>query len=82
MADPMKFHPAEFIAEELTARGWTVASLVVMSGIGLPMWEPVMSKRDGIRKSHALGLAKAFGTSMEFWLNLQKQFDDAEALRG
>lgn len=74
------FHPGEFIREEMRARGWTIDYLAALLG-----WQPTALRliRNGHRSvvpdGAALDLAKVFGTSAEFWLNLQRAYDDSKA---
>ena len=63
-------HPNEIIADEIKARGWAFEDLVRESGLSLQvLCEPKISR------VKAEGLAKAFGTAPEFWLNLQTAYD-------
>ena len=74
-------HPAEIIREELEARGWSVQNLCLAAdtddavsrlaweiylGCGLESPGDVLLGDEG-----AAQLARAFGTSPEFWLNLE-----------
>jgi addiction module HigA family antidote len=77
-------HPGEILLEEfLKPMGLSQNRLAL--GIGVParrINEIVLEKR-GITADTALRLAKFFGTSAEFWLGLQAQYDldvTAEAL--
>ncbi|MGA3084379.1 MAG: HigA family addiction module antitoxin [Thermodesulfobacteriota bacterium] len=77
-------HPGEILLEEfLKPMGLSQNKLAL--GIGVParrINEIVLEKRS-ISADTALRLAKFFGTSAEFWLGLQAQYDldvTAEAL--
>lgn len=79
-------HPGEVLSEEfLKPMGLSQNRLAL--GLGVParrINEIVLEKR-GITADTALRLAKFFGTSAEFWLGLQAQYDldvTAEELGG
>lgn len=68
------FPPGVFLAEELAARGWTRRQAVRHLD-----WEPhvltrVIKGRHTIDQDLADGLARALGTSAEYWLNLQAAY--------
>lgn len=68
-------HPGEILAEELEEIGITARRLA--DAIGVPpnrLYQIVAGKRD-ITADTSLRLARYFGTSDEFWLNLQKLYD-------
>lgn len=69
------FPPCDFIKEEMEYRGWDVERLAKEADIDpLRMFEVV----EGTRQVHpyiADGLAQAFGTSREVWVNLQDAWD-------
>ena len=60
-----------FIREEMEARGWTVQELIKYSWLR-PAKVSFILEGGHITKTMATGLARAFGTSMEYWMNLQK----------
>jgi HTH-type transcriptional regulator/antitoxin HigA len=59
--------PGEFIREELEARGWTARDLGI---------DPDMPVDEDMAKR----LGAAFGTSPEYWLNLQNRRQSAPRL--
>jgi plasmid maintenance system antidote protein VapI len=60
-----------FIKEEMESRGWTEKELVKYSWLRPAKIKHILD--DGIiTKTMATGLGRAFGTSMEYWMNLQK----------
>lgn len=69
-------HPGEVLLEDfLVPMGLTQYRLA--KGIGVPrrrVNEIILGKR-GISADTALRLARFFGTSAEFWINLQTRFD-------
>ena len=72
------FHPGEYIRDEMEARKWNVAELAKrMSSADMPV-EIVAALIDcklDITPSIAFGLRRAFGTSADLWMNLQKSFE-------
>jgi HTH-type transcriptional regulator/antitoxin HigA len=67
-------HPGEYIEEELKARGWTQRQLSVKSGLDPTTISQVVRGRRDVSLRIALALSKAFGTSPEFWMNLQTRY--------
>jgi addiction module HigA family antidote len=69
-------HPGEVLAEEfLTAMG--ISQYRLAKGVGVPprrINEIVLGKR-GITADTALRLGRFFGTTAEFWMNLQVRYD-------
>ncbi len=73
------FHAGEFLKEELEARDWTQAELAEI--IGRPtqaVSEIVLGKR-GVTPETAKGLAAAFGTTAEYWMNLETTYQLSKA---
>lgn len=71
------FHPGEYVRDEMEAREWDATELARrMSVHDMPV-EIVVSliecKQD-ITPNIAFGLRRAFGTSADLWMNLQKAF--------
>jgi HTH-type transcriptional regulator/antitoxin HigA len=65
------FPPGDYIREELDARGWTQADLAKIIGRSQPAVNEMITGKRGITPESALALAAAFGTSPEFWMNLE-----------
>lgn len=73
------FHAGEFLKEELEARGWTQAELAeIMGRPTQAVSELVLGKR-GVTPETAKGLAAAFGTSAEYWMNLETAYQLSKA---
>lgn len=73
------FHPSEYIQDELDARGWKLDDLVARMGgdqkVQQLAMEIYMNTDDpGVRLGDdgAADLAKAFGTSKQIWLGLER----------
>ena len=68
------FPPGEFIRDELEARGWTQEDLATILGRPLQTVNAILNGRKQITPETAIGLATAFGTTAEFWLNLEAAY--------
>jgi addiction module HigA family antidote len=72
------FHPGEYIRDEMDARGWDVVELAKrMSAHDMPVEivQSLVDCKQDINPNIAFGLRRAFGTSADLWMNLQKAFD-------
>ena len=67
-------HPGETLKEELEARGWTQSYLAEKIGRPVQLINMIVNERKGISEDTALDFAEAFGTSAEFWINLDVQY--------
>lgn len=80
MEDPI--HPGEVLKEEfLQEYGLTAYKLAEKLGIPRTRIERIVRGDNGITADTALRLARFFGNSPEFWLNLQRSYDLAVASR-
>jgi antitoxin HigA-1 len=69
-------HPGEVLREEfLIPLGLKPYSAAKMLGIPRTRIERIADEKIGITADTALRLGKLFGTSAEFWLNLQNRYD-------
>ena len=69
-------HPGEIINEDyLVPLGMSVNRLAKGLGIGAARLNEIVRGKRGITADTALRLARYFGTSPEFWLNLQSLYD-------
>jgi HTH-type transcriptional regulator/antitoxin HigA len=82
------FPPGEVIKEELDARGWSQVELAEILGRPARLVNELLAGKRAITPETAKGLAAAFGTSAEFWMNLESHWqlakvkvDDAVARR-
>lgn len=68
------FPPGEFLRDELEERGWTQVDLAEILGKpAAAVNELVLGKRE-VTPATARALAEAFGTSPQFWLNLESAY--------
>lgn len=75
-------HPGEVLDQEFL-QPLALSQNALARAIGVPprrINEIVLGKR-GVTADTALRLARAFGTSAEFWMNLQASFDLEETAR-
>lgn len=74
MARPA-IHPGEHLAEELKELGMSAAELARRLGVPTNRITEILNRRRAITGDTALRLAHFFGTSAEFWLNLQSLYE-------
>jgi HTH-type transcriptional regulator/antitoxin HigA len=67
----LAYPPGDFLKEELEARGWTQSTLAEVMGRPVQFISEVVSGKKIVTPETACGLAEAFGTSAEFWLNME-----------
>jgi antitoxin HigA-1 len=68
-------HPGEHLAEELKEMGMSAAELSRQLGVPTNRVTQILNGRRSITGDTALRLAHFFGTSAEFWLNLQSLYE-------
>jgi addiction module HigA family antidote len=68
-------HPGRTIAAELAARGLTPHRAAMMMRVPPNRLGLIVAGRRGITADTALRLARFFGNSGQFWMNLQSQYD-------
>ena len=68
-------HPGEHLAEELKELGMSAAELARKLDVPTHRITGILNGQRGITGDTALRLAHFFGTSAEFWLNLQSLYD-------
>ncbi|HEY9141331.1 MAG TPA: HigA family addiction module antitoxin [Bryobacteraceae bacterium] len=69
------FHPGEHLAEELRELGMSAAELARKLGVPTNRITAILNGQRAVTGDSALRLAHFFGTSPEFWLNLQSLYD-------
>jgi HTH-type transcriptional regulator/antitoxin HigA len=65
--------PGRFITRELEVRGWSQHDLSIILGYPETMVHDLVQDRIQISADLARQLSFAFGSSTEFWLNLEAQ---------
>ena len=68
-------HPGEHLAEELKALDMSASTLARQLSVPTNRITEILNGRRAITGDTALRLAHFFGTSAEFWLNLQKLYE-------
>jgi addiction module HigA family antidote len=68
-------HPGEHLAEELKELGMSAAELARKLDVPTNRITGILNGQRGITGDTALRLAHFFGTSAEFWLNLQSLYE-------
>jgi HTH-type transcriptional regulator/antitoxin HigA len=68
------FPAGDFIREELEARGWTQRDLAEIVGRPVQVINAIVNAKKEITPETAIALGAAFGTSPEFWLNLESAY--------
>jgi len=82
MTKVKKIHPGEILLEEfLRPMGITAYRLAKETGIPQTRIGEIIRGARGITAATALRFSRFFGTSPEFWINLQNHFDLEEKRR-
>ena len=68
-------HPGEHLAEELRELGITAAELSRQIDVPVNRVTGIINGQRGITADTALRLGHWFGTSPQFWMNLQQQYE-------
>lgn len=68
------FPPGEFIREELEERGWTQEDFAEILGRPRRLVNEILMGKRGITTETANELGAAFGSSAQFWLNLESAY--------
>jgi antitoxin HigA-1 len=71
----MAIHPGEHLAEELKVLGMSAAELARQLDVPTNRITEILNGRRAITGDTALRLAHFFGTTAEFWLNLQSLYE-------
>ncbi len=80
MAQLAPLHPGEVLREEfMEPLGITAYALAKACQIERPRLERIVREQQGITADTALRLSKYFGTTPEFWMNLQSRYELEEA---
>lgn len=69
-------HPGEMLREEFMPDfGLSVAQLASKTGVSRQTVNQLISERRALSPSMALRLARLFGTTPQYWLNMQRNID-------
>lgn len=68
-------HPGEHLAEELKELGLSAAELARQIDVPVNRVTAIINGQRGVTADTALRLGHWFGTSAEFWLNLQTLYE-------
>ncbi|MCY3640182.1 MAG: HigA family addiction module antidote protein [Gammaproteobacteria bacterium] len=68
-------HPGETLREDLDALGMSAAELARRIEVPVNRITQILNGQRAVTGDTALRLARFFGTSGEFWLNLQKLYE-------
>jgi antitoxin HigA-1 len=68
-------HPGEILRDELEEIGISAAELSRQIRVPENRISQIIAKKRGITADTALRLGKWFGTTPEFWLNLQRSYE-------
>src|ERR1700686_873702 len=72
-------HPGEVVVDYLEFHGWAQRDLARRTGLTPKTISEICNGKAPITAPTALALEKAFQRPAHFWLNLQGQFEEAEA---
>jgi addiction module HigA family antidote len=76
MRDISPIHPGEQLREEfMKPNGLSCAQLAEDIGVSAPRVVDIVEERQPVNGEMALRLARYFGTSARFWLDLQRDYD-------
>ena len=71
----LPIHPGEHLAEELDTLGMSAAALARQLDVPTNRITAILNGQRAITGDTALRLARFFGTSAQFWLNLQSLYE-------
>ena len=68
-------HPGEILKEELEGLSLSASAFAKSLGVPTNRVTEILNERRRITSDTALRLSRYFGTSAEFWMNLQQAYD-------
>lgn len=71
----LPIHPGEILSEELEVMGISAAELARQIEVPTNRITSILNEQRAVTADTALRLGHWFGTSAEFWLNLQKLYE-------
>lgn len=75
MTNPKPLHPGDVIHKSIADLGITQKDLAAAMGIMLPRLNELVNRRRKVTSNIALRLAKVLGTTPEYWMHLQVDWD-------
>ena len=75
-------HPGEILGEELEELGVSAEDLADALDVSPERVVAILAEQDGVSEDIALGLSGYFGTTAQFWLNLQASYEERAAAMG
>jgi addiction module HigA family antidote len=76
---PEAVHPGEIVSEYVEFHGWTQRDLARRTGLTPKTISEICNGKAPVMPATALALEKVLRRPAHFWLNLQRQYDEAEA---
>jgi addiction module HigA family antidote len=76
---PGAVHPGEIVSEYLEFHGWTQRDLARRTGLTPKTISEICNGKAPLTPTTALALEKVLRRPAHFWLNLQRQYDEAKA---
>jgi addiction module HigA family antidote len=75
-------HPGEFLREDyLQPLGMSANALALALPVPVTRISEIVNERRGISADTALRLARYFGTTADYWLNMQKSYELSLVIR-
>src|SRR5947207_8478776 len=74
-------HPGETVVDYLEFHGWSQRDLARRTGLTPKTISEICNRKASITPPTALALERVFQRPAHLWLNLQREFDEAEARR-
>ena len=76
-------HPGEMLLEEfLKPLGLSQSAFAIRLGVSFPRLNEIVRGKRGVTPDTALRLARVLGTSADFWLGLQQDWELWQAMQG
>ena len=69
-------HPGEHLLDELEARNWAIPALSHLTGITESVITDIINGKTDVTPEIANAFSREIGTSAEFWMNLQRAWDE------
>ena len=73
------FPPGEYIMDELKERGWSREDLAELIESPVQLVNEIIAGQGAITPETAEGLSAAFGTSVQFWMNMESVYRSSQA---